>query len=127
MAIALTTLIASAQFVVVTTYTAPEDGAEWETSSLTDYMGIGYTLNDGKCTIGMVKAGEEYDLWGRYNLNNSLYASFQAPTENMMDNLTIGLGYSYELWKGLAIEPNYSVGLKEGDEGSFNVGLSYKL
>ena len=42
MAIALTTLIASAQFVVVTTYTAPEDGAEWETSSLTDYMGIGY-------------------------------------------------------------------------------------
>ena len=61
MAIALTTLIASAQFVVVTTYTAPEDGAEWKTSSLTDHMGIGYTLNDGNCTIGMVKAGEEYD------------------------------------------------------------------
>ena len=48
-----------------------------------------------------------------------------------MDNLTIGLGYSYNVWKGLCIEPNYSMGLKEDEagerEGSFNIGLSYKL
>ena len=137
MAVAFSTLIASAQFTVVTSYVAPEDGAEWEMSSLTDNMGIGYALNGGQYIVGLVKAGTDsldkatYDLWGRYNLKNSLYMSVQAPTEEMMDNLTIGLGYSYSVWKGLCIEPNYSMGLKEDEagerEGSFNIGLSYKL
>ena len=137
MAVAFSTLIASAQFTVVTSYNAPEDGAEWEVSSLTDNMGIGYAVNDGKCVIGLIKAGTDsldnatYDLWGRYNLKNSLYVSVQAPTKEMLDNLTVGLGYSYGVWKGLYVEPNYSVGLKEdanGErEGSFNLGLSYKF
>ena len=95
-------------------------------------MGVGYALNGGKLVIGVVQAGEDaYDLWGRYNLKNDLYLSVQAPTEEAMDNLTIGLGYSYSVWKGLCIEPNYSMGLKEDEagerEGSFNIGLSYKL
>ena len=137
MAVAFSTLIASAQFMVVTTYNAPEDGAEWEMTSLTDNLGVGYTLNNGKCVIGLMKAGEDslgdasYDLWGRYNLKSNLYVSVQAPTEDMMDNLTVGLGYSYNVWKGVCIEPNYSMGLKEDDngerEGSFNLGLSYKF
>jgi len=132
MAVAFSTLIASAQFMVVTTYNAPEDGAEWEMSSLTDNMGVGYALNGGKLVVGVVQAGEDaYDLWGRYNLKGSIYVSAQAPTEEMMDNLTLGLGYSYNVWKGLCIEPSYSMGLKEDEagerEGSFNVGLSYKL
>ena len=137
MAVAFSTLIASAQFTVVTSYVAPEDGAEWEVSSLTDNMGIGYALNTGKCIVGLIKAGTDsldkttYDLWGRYNLKNNLYVSVQAPTEEMLDNLTVGLGYSYNVWKGLCIEPNYSMGLKEDEdgerEGSFNLGLSYKF
>ena len=137
MAVAFSTLIASAQFMVVTTYNAPEDGAEWEMTSLTDNLGIGYTLNNGKCVIGLMKAGEDslgdasYDLWGRYNWNQNMYVSVQAPTEEMMDNLTVGVGYSYNVWKGVCIEPNYSMGLKEDDngerEGSFNLGLSYKF
>ena len=137
MAVAFSTLIASAQFMVVTTYNAPEDGAEWEMTSLTDNMGIGYTLNNGKCVVGLVKAGEDslgdasYDLWGRYNWNQNMYVSVQAPTEEMMDNLTVGLGYSYNVWKGVCIEPSYSMGLKEDEdgerEGSFNLGLSYKF
>ncbi len=137
MTVAFSTLIASAQFMVVTTYNAPEDGAEWEISSLTDNIGIGYTLNNDKCVIGLMKAGEDslgdasYDLWGRYNWNENMYVSVQAPTEEMMDNLTIGVGYSYDVWKGVCIEPNYSMGLKEDEagerEGSFNIGLSYKF
>ena len=137
MAVAFSTLIASAQFTVVTSYVAPEDGAEWEMSSLTDNLGIGYSLNSGKCVIGLVKAGTDsldeatYDLWGRYNLQSNLYVSVQAPMEEMMENLTVGLGYSYNVWKGLCIEPNYSMGLKEDEdgerEGSFNIGLSYKF
>ena len=137
MAVAFSTLIASAQFTVVTSYVAPEDGVEWEVSSLTDNMGIGYALNSGKCVVGLVKAGTDsldeatYDLWGRYNLQSNLYVSVQAPMEEMMENLTVGLGYSYNVWKGLCIEPNYSMGLKEDEdgerEGSFNLGLSYKF
>ena len=137
MAVAFSTLIASAQFMVVTTYNAPEDGAEWEMTSLTDNLGVGYILNNGKCVVGLMKAGQDslgdasYDLWGRYNLKSNLYVSVQAPTEEMMDNLTVGLGYSYNVWKGVCIEPNYSMGLKEDDngerEGSFNLGLSYKF
>ena len=37
----------------------------------------------------------------------------------------------YDVWKGLHVEPNYSVGLKEDEngerEGSFNLGLSYEF
>ena len=137
MAVAFSTLIASAQFMVVTTYNAPEDGAEWEMTSLTDNLGVGYILNNGKCVVGLMKAGQDslgdasYDLWGRYNWNQNMYVSVQAPTEEMMDNLTVGIGYSYNVWKGVCIEPNYSMGLKEDDngerEGSFNLGLSYKF
>ena len=134
--VAFTTLFASAQFMVVTTYNAPEDGAEWEMTSLTDNMGIGYAVND-TWTVGLIKAGEDslgdasYDLWGRYNWNANVYVSVQAPTEEMMDTLTVGIGYSYNVWKGLNVEPNYSMGLKEDEEGeregSFNLGLSYKF
>ena len=134
--VAFTTLFASAQFMVVTSYNAPEDGAEWEMTSLTDNMGIGYAVNDA-WTVGLMSAGEDslgdasYDLWGRYNWNANVYVSVQAPTEEMMDNLTVGIGYSYNVWKGLNVEPNYSMGLKEDEEGeregSFNLGLSYKF
>ena len=136
-AIALSTLFASAQnFMVVTTYNAPEDGETFEMASLTDNMGIGYVLND-TWTVGLVTAGEDstgdksYDLWGRYNWNANMYVSVQAPTEEMMDNMTVGLGYSFNVWKGLNVEPNYSMGLKEDEngerEGTFNLGLSYKF
>ena len=135
--LACATLFAGAQnFMVVTTYNAPEDGADFELSSLTDNMGIGYSIND-TWTVGLIAAGEDsvgdknYDLWGRYNWNANMYVSVQAPTEEMMDNLTVGLGYSFNAWKGLYIEPNYSVGLKEDDngerEGTFNLGLAYRF
>jgi len=138
LALGFATMFASAQnFMVVTTYNAPEDGAEWEMSSLTDNMGIGYAVND-TWTVGLISAGKDslgdasYDLFGRYNWNENVYVSIQAPTEEMMDNLTLGLGYSYVVWKGLAVEPNYTVGLKEdeltGDrEGTFSLGLAYRF
>ena len=134
----MTTFAASAQFMVVTTVNAPDSdlNEEWGTTNFTDNLGIGYVYND-KCVVGLVRAGEDstgeasYDLWGRYNWNANMYVSVQAPTEEMMDNLTVGIGYSYDVWKGLHVEPNYSMGLKEDEngerEGSFNLGLSYKF
>jgi len=136
--LAFATMFASAQnFLVVTSYVAAEEGASWEASSLIDNMGIGYAIND-KWTVGFITAGEDslgdnnYDLFGRYNWNANTYISVQAPTENTTDNLTLGVGYSYVVWKGLAVEPNYSIGLKEDEttgerEGTFNLGLSYRF
>ena len=133
-AIAFATLFASAQnFMVVTTY----DGDQEETMDMfTQNFGFGYAVND-TWTVGLITAGEDslgdanYDLWGRYNMKNNTDVSLQAPTEEMMDNMTIGLGYSFNVWKGLNVEPNYSMGLKEDEneerEGTFNLGLSYKF
>ena len=132
-AVALMTLVASAQFTVVTTY----DGDQEETmDKVTQNFGIGYAVND-TWTVGLIQNGEDaegetvYDLWGRYNLKNNAYVSLQAPQEDMIDNLTVGIGYSFNVWNGLNIEPNYSMGLKEDEneerEGTFNLGLSYKF
>ena len=125
--LACATLFAGAQnFMVITTYNAPEDGADFELSSLNDTW-----------TVGLIAAGEDsigdknYDVFGRYNWNANMYVSIQAPTEEMMENLTVGLGYSFQAWKGLYIEPNYTMGLKEdaaGDrEGTLNLGLAYRF
>ena len=125
MALALVTMISSAQFMVVTTMTQPADGEEWAMSNITDNMGVGYVLND-KMTLGIVKNGEDYDLWSRYNIS-FMYLAVQAPTEETTDNMTFGVGYSLRVWKDLYIDPSYMMSTKEDSEGEFKVGLSYKL
>ena len=129
MALAFVSMFASAQFMVVTTIDQPEEDAEWEMSNFTDNIGIGYQLND-KITIGAIKNGEDYDLWGRYQLKMG-YLSVQAPTEEMTDNLNVGVGYSLKVWNSLYVEPSYSMPLKEDGEGNregaFKLGIAYKL
>ena len=116
MTLALVTMFASAQIMVITTVEQPADDAEWEMSNFTDNLGIGYQLNE-KVTIGIVKSGEDYDLWGRYQLQMG-YLSVQAPSEEMADNLNIGVGYSLQVWNSLYVEPSYSMPLKEDGEGN---------
>ena len=129
MVLAFVTIVSSAQFIVVTTIDQPEENAEWEMSNFTDNIGVGYQFENG-ITIGAMKNGEEYDLWGRYQLKMG-YLSVQAPTEEMTDNLKVGIGYSLKIWNELYIEPNYSMPVKEDTEGNregeFKVGISYKL
>ena len=115
----LATILCSAQFTVVTTINMPEDDAKWEMSNITDNMGIGYMLNDN-ITLGLVKNGEEYDMWGRYYFSNC-YAVVQAPTEEIADNMTFGVGYSFKAWKELYIDPNYMMSTKEDSEGEFKL------
>ena len=133
-AVALTTLFASAQnFTLVTTYDGDQEDMM---DKMTQNFGFGYAVND-TWTLGMITAGEDslgdatYDLWARYSMNGDMYLSLQAPTDDMMDNLTVGLGYSINVWKGLNVEPNYSMGLKEDEngerEGTFNLGFSYNF
>ena len=129
MTLALVTMFASAQIMVITTVEQPADDAEWGMSNFTDNLGIGYQLNK-KVTIGAAKNGEDYDLWGRYQLQMG-YLSVQAPSEEMADNLNVGVGYSLEVWNGLYVEPSYSMPLKEDGEGNregaFKLGIAYKL
>ena len=129
MTLALVTMFASAQIMVITTVEQPADDAEWEMSNFTDNLGIGYQLNE-KVTIGAVKNGEDYDLWGRYQLKMG-YLSVQAPMEEMTDNLNVGVGCSLQVWNSLYVEPSYSMPLKEDGEGNregaFKLGVAYKL
>ena len=129
MVLAFVTIVSSAQFMVVTTIDQPEENAEWEMSNFTDNIGVGYQFENG-ITIGAMKNGEEYDLWGRYQLKMG-YLSVQAPTEEMADNLNIGVGYSLQVWNSLYVEPSYSMPLKEDGEGNregaFKLGIAYRL
>ena len=120
---------ASAQFSIISSVNMPEDGEEFSMSSITDNMGAGFQINDNMMA-GIMKNGENYDLFGRYYFEN-MYVSLQTPTEEMAENMNIGAGYSYNVWKSLYIEPNYSIPMKEDEngerEGKFVLGVAYKL
>ena len=49
----------------------------------------------------------------------------------MTDKLELGVGYSLNIWKNLYIEPNYTMPMKEDEdgnrEGSLNLSFSYKF
>ena len=133
--VALFTLGASAQFMVVTTY---DNDQEENMDKITANMGIGYMVNDD-ITVGLAKGAvnaegdDTYDLWARYNLSmmEGAYVSLQMPTEDGSDNMQVGLGFAFNVWNGLYVEPNYSMPTSEDDngdrEGSFNFGLSYRF
>ena len=129
MTLALVTMFASAQIMVITTVEQPADDAEWGMSNFTDNLGIGYQLNE-KITVGAVKNGEDYDLWGRYQLK-TVYLSVQTPTDSITDNMNVGVGYSLKVWNSLYVEPSYSMPLKEDGEGNregmFKLGIAYRL
>ena len=130
MTLALFTMFASAQFMVVTTMTEPADGENWGMSNITEKMGVGYMLND-KMTLGVVKNGDVMDVWGRYNLSFA-WIVMQAPTDStMMDNMNIGIGYSLKVWNEMYIEPSYTMPMKANSEGKregkMRLGLAYRF
>ena len=136
------TLIASAQFMVVTTY----DGDQVEDADkITANLGIGYMVND-VFTVGLAKgdavetisgtdttSADGYDLFVRYNIAQveGAYASLQMPTKDASDNMSIGVGFAFNVWSGLYVEPNYTMPTKKDAndkrEGSFNLGVSYRF
>ena len=145
--VAFSTLVASAQFMVVTTY----DGDQEENmDKITANMGIGYMVNDA-LTVGLAQAAESheghdhaegeaheddekaYDLWVRYNIANvdGAYASLQMPTKDGSEDMNIGLGFAFNVWNGLYVEPNYMMPTKKDAndkrEGTFNFGISYRF
>jgi len=121
--VALFCLSASAQYRVMTTVNEPAENEKWGSENFTQNMGIGYHVNN-EVMIGVIKNGDDYDFVGRYNLSENLYLSAQMPNENAMDNMTLGVGFSVNVWDKLYVEPNYT---RTDEEDSINIGLSYKL
>ena len=132
MLFAFSTMFASAQFVGLTTLNEGTDS----TWNVTDKIGIGYVVND-KLTVAATMDGEDaYELIGRYDIYNGLWATCIYNHGNdslaeMKDKLELGVGYSYNVWRDLYVDPYYVMPLKkdaEGNrEGQFRLGISYKL
>ena len=132
MTLAFCTIMASAQFSVLTTF---NEGAD-STWNITDKMGVGYQVNE-KLMIGLTMDGEDkYELLSRYSLMNGIwgtcvYSYAKDSEDELMDKVKLGLGYSWNVWKGLYVDPNYTMPAKAdaaGDrEGTFNLSVSYKF
>ena len=132
MTLVFCTMIASAQYSVLTTF---NEGAD-STWNVTDKMGVGYQVNE-KLIVGITLDGEDkYELLGRYALMNGIWGtcvySYDADSEaELMDKVKLGLGYSWNVWKGLSIDPNYTMPAKADEagerEGSLNLSVSYKF
>jgi len=132
MTLAFCTMIASAQFSALTTFS---EGAD-STWNVTDKLGVGYQVNE-KLMVGITMDGEDkYELLGRYSLMNGIWGtctySYEADSEaELMDKVNLGIGYSFNVWNGLYIDPNYTMPAKAdeaGDrEGSLNLSVSYKF
>jgi len=132
MTLAFCTMIASAQYSVLTTFNEAADS----TWNVTDKMGVGYQVNE-KLMVGITLDGEDkYELLGRYALMNGIWGtcvySYDADSEaELMDKVKLGLGYSWNVWKGLSIDPNYTMPAKADEagerEGSLNLSVSYKF
>ena len=137
MLLALVTTIASAQFSVSTTVNEVTDTIGETSYNITDKLGVLYQVND-KLIVGISKDGEEnYELLGRYVVHSSgiwatcVYNYIPDSEDEMMDKMELGLGYSFNVWKNLSIDPYYVMSMKENEdgerEGKFNLGLSYKF
>ena len=89
--------------------------------------------------VGLTMDGEKkYELLARYDLHQGIWATcvYNYDTESeaeekLIDKLELGIGYSLHLWKGLCLCPNYTLSLKEDEdgerEGNLNLGLTYKF
>ena len=132
MTLAFCTMVASAQYSALTTISETTDS----TWSATEKLGIGYQVNE-KLMVGITMDGEDkYELLGRYALMNGVWGTcvynYNADSETeLMDNIELGLGYSFKVWKDLYIDPNYTMPAKANEagerEGSLNLSVSYKF
>ena len=134
MTLAFCTMIASAQYSVLTTVTSVEEADE-TTYNVTDKLGVGYQVNE-KLMVGLTMDGEDsYELLGRYSLMNGIWGTcvynHDDSDAELMDRVELGLGYSFKVWNNLYVDPNYTMPATANEagerEGSLNLSVSYKF
>ena len=132
MLFAFSTMIASAQFVGLTTLNEGTDS----TWNVTDKIGVGYVVNEKLMVAATMDGEDAYELLGRYDIYNGVWATCIYNHEKdseaeLKDKLELGAGYSFNVWKKLYVDPYYVMPLKEDEEGNregeFRLGISYKL
>ena len=132
MLFAVSTTLASAQFVGLTTLNEGTDS----TWNVTDKIGVGYMLSEKLMVAATMDGEDAYELLGRYDVYNGVWATcvynYEKDSEaELKDKLELGVGYSYNVWKNLYVDPYYVMPVKEDAEGNregeFRLGISYKL
>ena len=132
MLFAFSTMIASAQFVGLTTLNEGTDS----TWNVTDKIGVGYVVNEKLMVAATMDGEDAYELLGRYDVYNGVWATCIYNHEKdseaeMKDNMELGVGYSFNVWNKLYVDPYYVMPMKEDAEGNregeFRLGISYKL
>ena len=132
MLFAASTTLASAQFVGLTTL---NEGAD-STWNVTDKIGVGYVVNEKLMVAATMDGEDAYELLGRYDVYNGVWATCIYNHEKdseaeMKDKMELGLGYSFNVWNKLYVDPYYVMPMKEDGEGNregeFRLGISYKL
>jgi len=132
MLFAFSTMFASAQFVALTTFSEGTDS----TWNATDMIGVGYQVSEKLMVAATMDGEDKYELLGRYDIHHGLWATciynYEKDSEaELKDKLDLGIGYSYNIWKSLYIDPSYVMSLKEDEngerEGEFRLGVSYKF
>tara|TARA_B100000519_G_C14252620_1_gene443266 strand:- start:2579 stop:3016 length:438 start_codon:yes stop_codon:yes gene_type:complete len=134
----LTTVCVNAQFLVMTTISSEEDDSGASVYNATDQIGIGYQVTE-ELMIGATMDGMDeedgYNIIGRYMLMDCFWATcvynYDSDSDELINKMDLGVGYSYNVWDKLYIDPNYTMPLeadKSGDrKGSFNLSISYKF
>jgi predicted porin len=126
------TMLSSAQFIALTTFSEGEDS----TWNATDMIGVGYQVNEKLVVAATMDGEDKYELLGRYDIHQGLWATciynYEKDSEaELKDKLDLGIGYSYNIWDKLYIDPSYvmSVSKNEEDErdGELRLGISYKF
>ena len=132
MLFAFSTMIASAQFVGLTTLNEGTDS----TWNVTDKIGVGYVVNEKLMVAATMDGEDAYELLGRYDVYNGVWATcvynYEKDSEaELKDKLELGVGYSFNVWKNLYVDPYYVMPVKEDAEGNregeLRLGISYKL
>ena len=132
MLFAFSTMIASAQFVGLTTLNEGTDS----TWNVTDKIGVGYVVNEKLMVAATMDGEDAYELLGRYDIYNGVWATCIYNHEKdseaeMKDKMELGVGYSFNVWNKLYVDPYYVMPMKEDAEGNregeFRLGISYKL
>ena len=132
MLFAVSTTLASAQFVGLTTLNEGTDS----TWNVTDKIGVGYIVSEKLMLAATMDGEDAYELLGRYDVYNGVWATcvynYEKDSEaELKDKLELGLGYSFNVWKNLYVDPYYVMPVKEDAEGNregeFRLGISYRL
>ena len=121
LAVVFTTLVSSAQFMVVSDISQPSDDESWGVGNFTNSIGVGYQVDDN-LTVGLRKKDDDYDIFGRYNLDGGIFISAQSSTDEFnLDSIDLSIGYSLKVMDNIYVEPSYN------RDGEFKVGAAIRF